>query len=201
MTYMEDMKKRIDEAKCGSAFMVSDFTDIMDYETAKKSLARYEKNGVIRRVIRGVYDKPGYSEIIQEAAAPDPEEIAKALARNFNWNIAPDENTAMNLLGLSTQIPAKWEFISSGPYRDYKIGNVSIQFKHRSCKEIAGMSYMSALMIEAIKGIGRERLNDEIIKHLKSRVSDENKKNILLETRQTSSWIYTAIKKICKEEA
>ena len=200
MTYTDQMKQRIDTANSGAAFMVSDFTDIMDYETAKKNLARMEKNGIIRRVIRGIYDKPGYSLILKEMSVPDPEQIAKALARNFNWTIAPDENTALNLLGLSTQVPAKWEFISSGPYRSYTIGNTTIRFLHRSCKEISGMSYMSALVIEAIKGIGRDRINDDTIRHLRSRLTEQNKQILLTETRKTSAWIYTVIKEICKEE-
>jgi hypothetical protein len=69
----------------------------------------------IRRVIRGVYDKPKYSTLLQEYSAPNPNEIADALARNYSWTIAPTGNTALNLLGLSTQVPANWSYISSGP--------------------------------------------------------------------------------------
>ena len=200
MTYTDQMKNRIAESDYGTAFVVSDFIDVMEYETAKKSLARCEKDGIVRRVIRGVYDKPGYSMILQEESAPNPEEIAKAIARNFNWTIAPDENTALNLLGLSTQVPAKWSFISSGPYRNYEVGNVSIGFMHRACKEISGMSYMSALVIEALKGIGKDRLNESHITHLQERVSEEHKKILLKEAKSTTTWIYSAIKEICKEE-
>ena len=193
------MKNRISSAKEGTAFIVSDFTDIMDYETAKKTLARLEKAGHIRRAIRGVYDKPGYSTIIQEKSVPNPEEIAKAIARNYNWTIAPDENTALNLLGFSTQVPAKWQFISSGPYRIYEMGNTIIRFMHRSCKEIQGMSYISALVIEAIKGIGRDNMTEDDIEYLRNKLSKENKQTLLLEARKTSVWIYSIIKRICEE--
>ena len=199
MTYSELMKNKISSAKEGSAFIISDFTDIMDYETAKKTLARLEKVGLIRRVIRGVYDKPGYSSIIQEKSVPNPEEIAKAIARNYNWTIAPDENTALNLLGFSTQVPAKWQFISSGPYRNYEMGNTTISFFHRSCKEIQGMSYISALVIEAIKGIGRDNMTEDDIEYLRNKLSKENKQTILLESRKTPVWIYSIIKRICEE--
>ena len=201
MNYMEQMKKRIEESEYGSAFIVSDFTDIMNYETAKKCLTRLEKNGVLRRIIRGVYDKPLYSTILQETVAPNPEEIAKAIARNFNWIIAPDENTALNLLGLSTQVPAKWLFISNGPYREYIIGNSTIRFIHRANKQLSQMSYMSILVIEAIKGIGKDRLNEEHIIYLRKKLSKEHKQDLLKEARFTSTWIYSAIKEICIEEA
>ncbi len=77
--------------------------------------------------MRGVYDKPAYSNLLQEVAAPDPEQIAEALARSYNWTIAPSGNTALNLLGLSTQVPANWVFISSGPYKKYEFGSVKLE--------------------------------------------------------------------------
>lgn len=60
MSFASMMEARISEAPMGKAFIVSDFTDIMDYETAKKNIARMEKAGSLRRVIRGVYDKPRF---------------------------------------------------------------------------------------------------------------------------------------------
>ena len=126
-SYINQMNNRIQEAPYGHAFVVSDFTDIMDYETAKKNIARIEKNGSLRRVIRGIYDRPSFSELLGEYAAPDLNEIALALARNYNWTIAPSGDTALNLLGLSTQVPAKWDYISTGPYRSYDIGKAQLQ--------------------------------------------------------------------------
>ena len=47
--------------------------------------------------------------------------MAKAIARNYNWTIAPTGDAALNLLGISTQVPSKWEYVSSGPYKEYNI--------------------------------------------------------------------------------
>ena len=44
--------KRIVEAPFGSAFVTSDFTDLAEYETAKKTISRLEKKGTLRRVLR-----------------------------------------------------------------------------------------------------------------------------------------------------
>ncbi len=76
--------------------------------------------------MRGVYDKPAYSNLLQEVAAPDPEQIAEALARSYNWTIAPSGNTALNLLGyLRKFLPTV--FISSGPYKKYEFGSVKLE--------------------------------------------------------------------------
>lgn len=198
-TYISQMINRIDKEKYGCGFVVSDFTDIMDYETAKKNVARLEKSGVLRRVIRGVYDKPKYSKLLNEYVAPDINEIAIALARNYNWTIAPSGNTALNLLGLSTQVPAHWEYISTGPYRSYEIGKAKLQFLHRANKTIEGMSMITAMVIEAVKAIGKEMLDEKTINQIKSRLTKTDKEKLLAESRQTTSWIYSVIKTICED--
>ena len=198
-SYISQMDNRINAEPYGSCFVVSDFTDIMDYETAKKSIARLEKNGVLRRVIRGVYDKPKFSKLLNEYTAPDINEIALALARNYNWTIAPSGSTALNLLGLSTQVPANWEYISTGPYRSYDVGTALLQFLHRSNKTIEGMSWKTAMVIEALKAIGKNEIDEKIIKHLKIRLSQSDKEKMIREARQTTSWIYTIIKMICTD--
>lgn len=197
-TYISQMNNRIKKAPYSKGFVVSDFTDIMDYETAKKSIARLEKNGILRRVIRGVYDKPKYSKLLDEYVAPDINEIALALARNYNWTIAPSGNTALNLLGLSTQVPANWKYISTGPYRSYDIGKAKLIFSHRANKTIEGTSWKTAMVIEALKTIGKDEVDDKIINQLRRRLNNPDKANLLIEARQTTNWIYSMIKKICQ---
>lgn len=200
MSYINLMEERITEAPMGATFIVSDFIDIMDYETAKKNIARLEKNGVIRRVMRGVYDKPRFSTLLQEYSAPDPDAIAKALARNYNWTIAPTGATALNLLGLSTQVPAKWSYFSSGPYKKYDIENVRIDFAHRADRELSEMSTKTKLVIQAIKELGKERIGLTEINIIRSKLSATEKESLLKEGQQTTSWIYAIIKKICMGE-
>lgn len=106
---MSLITKRIDEAPYGTAFVVSDFTDLAEYETSKKTHARLETKGSLLRVMRGVYDKPQFSTILNEYAAPDPDQIAHAIARNYNQTISASGNTAFNLLGtvmLERELPS-----------------------------------------------------------------------------------------------
>ena len=198
-SYINQMTNRIEREPYGRSFVVSDFTDIMAYEVAKKNIARLEKSGVLRRVIRGVYDKPKYSKLLNEYVAPDINEIALALARNYNWTIAPSGNTALNRLGLSTQVPATFEYISTGPYRSYDIGKPKLQFVHRANKTIEGMSLITAMVIEALKAIGKEDVDEKIIKQLRNRLTKSDKVKLLAEARQTTSWIFSIIKIICND--
>ena len=192
--------KRINKSPFGSAFVTSDFTDLAEYETAKKTLARLEKKGTLRRVLRGVYDKPKFSSLLQEYAAPVPDQIAHAIARNYNWIISATGNTALNQLGLSTQVPADWSYISSGPYKEYAFGNVTLTFSHRSNSQMIGMSETTLLLIQALKAIGQGNTSGADIKQIRRRLSYDDCQTILSESRRTFSWIYELIKEICRQE-
>ena len=60
--YLNEIKSRILSAASDSVFVATDFTDITDKKTASVGLSRLETDGMIRRVLRGVYDKPEYNE-------------------------------------------------------------------------------------------------------------------------------------------
>lgn len=101
--YSRQIQERIGAAAEGTVFVNSDFADT---ETIRRNLNRLTQAGTLRRILKGVYEKPEYSEMLKEYVAADPEAVAKALARNYHWTIAPCGNTALNLLGLSTQVTA-----------------------------------------------------------------------------------------------
>lgn len=188
---------RIQAAGHENVFVASDFLDIGDYNTVRQSLLRLEKRGEIQRIFRGVYYNPQFSALIEEYEAPAPHQVALALARKFNWTIAPSGDTALNHLGLSTQVPAKWSYISDGPYHRFQIGNVELEFKHRNNREISGMSYKTATIIQALKTLGIGNVNEQVIQILRGQLAAEEKAVLLREAQQSTMWVYEAIKKIC----
>lgn len=198
MTYKDLIMKRIDSFDSHKNFITNDFYDLADYETIRSTLNRLVNNGIIQRVMKGVYYKPKYIELIDEYEAPSIDEVAKAIARKYNWTIAPSGNTALNLLGLSTQIPAKWTYITDGRYASFDVGNTTIEFKHRSNKEISNISYLSALVIQAIKAIGKDKITDKQIKIIRNKLTDADKVKLLEDAKATSAWVFKTIKQICE---
>ena len=159
--YQAQIEERIMAYPFGTAFSASDFLDIADANSVSQALFRMEKDNSIRRVINGIYDKPAYSQLIQEYGVPNISKIAEAMARRFNWNIAPSGNTALNILHISTQVPNTWEYVSDGPYRDYMIGNVPLKFKHVMPREINGYSSITTMVIQGIRAIGKGNMTKE----------------------------------------
>ena len=118
--YMQEFKSRILTSEDVSFYCYSDFADIADTNTVRSALYRLVKDNILRRIINGIYEKPKYSKLLDEYVAADPAAVAQALARSYHWTIAPCGNTALNLLGLSTQVTAVWSYISDGPYKTYE---------------------------------------------------------------------------------
>lgn len=196
--YIGAIKKRILNSEDGSVFVATDFADITDKKTASVILTRIESDGIIRRVLRGVYDKPEYNEFLKEYVAPIPDNVAHAIARNFGWTIVPCGDTALNLLGLSTQVPAMWVYVSDGTYKEYAFGNTIIQFKRTTNKEVSKLSYKTALTIQALKALGKDKIAESIINSLRKLLTVEEKNAMLQESKAATSWIYEYIRQICR---
>jgi len=194
----EKLKNRINELGDNAVFIANDFSEIAEYETARKALNRLSDDGKIQKILRGVYYNPRYSELLQEYEAPSPHQTAMAIARKFNWNIAPSGTTALNMLGLSTQVPAKWSYISDGTYNSFDLGNITIEFKRRNNREIAGMSYKTALVIQGIKALGKGNVDNTAIEKIRNTLTDDEKAKLLSEAKPTTIWVYQVIKKICE---
>ena len=188
---------RITSMKQGEVFIISDFSDLAEEASIRKVLSRLEEEGKIRRIMRGVYDRPQYNEFLGEHIAASPDNVAHALARNFGWTIIPCGDTALNLLGLSTQVPSVWLYVSDGTYKEYTYGNTTIKFKRTTNKEISKLSYKTALVIQAIKALGKENITNEIINKIAQATTDEEKAQMFSEAKYATSWIYDIIKTIC----
>ncbi len=101
----------------GWAFSPRDFLDIGERATVDSALHRLMARGEVRRVIRGIYDYPRFSKLLEQQVSPDIDQVARTIGRKFRWRIQPSGATAMNLLGLSTQVPGRVVYLSDGPDR------------------------------------------------------------------------------------
>lgn len=198
--YLNQIRGNIEKAENGSVFVSTDFTDITDKKTVNMGLIRLADEGLIKKILFGVYYKPEFSKLLGEAVAPSPNKVAHALARNFGWTIVPCGDTALNLLGLSTQVPSQWIYVSDGAYKEYTFDNTTIKFKRTTNKEISKVSYKTALTIQALKALGKENITEQVILRLKKILTDEEKEKMLAESKSATSWVLELIKIICKDE-
>ncbi len=198
-SYTEKISDKINDFDSHKVFFANDFLDIASYETVRKILNRMVKEGKIKRVIDGFYYNPRYSELIGEYEAVSIHELAFAIARKYNWNIAPCSSTALNLIGLSTQVPTHYKYISSGRYKKYTIGDTVLEFKRVNPGEIANMSLKTATVIQAIKSLGKENINSEVVQKIREYLSEEEISDLMDEAKSVPSWIYEVIRDISED--
>ena len=184
----------------GWAFSQRDFARLASRGAIDTALHRLLAKGTIRRVIRGVYDYPRHSDLLDTDMSPDIDQVAGALARKFGWRIQPGGPTALNLLGLSTQVPATFIYLSDGPDRSYAINGTTLTFKHTALKEAGFRRRESALIVQALKSLGPERIKPRLIARIRRRLDPELRATILADTVLASGWVYAAIREICAED-
>lgn len=196
--YLNEIRNRIKAEKYGSVFVATDFADIAENVKIGVCLSRLEEEKTLLRIMRGVYYKPEYSTLLGEYIAPAPDAVAHAIARNFGWTIVPCGDTALNLLGLSTQVHAVWSYVSDGAYKEYAYDKTTIKYKRTTNKEISKISPKTALVIQAIKTIGKDHINDKTIEQIQTKTTAAERKAMLKEAQYTTAWVYEILKRICR---
>ena len=184
----------------GWAFSQKDFSDLGSRSAVDNALSRLKAKGTIRRVFRGLYDYPRYSDLLDGQLSPDLNQVASALARKFGWRIQPSGAAALNIIGLSTQVPAKVMYLSDGFSNSYKVGNTTLVFENTSLKDAGFKLPESALIVQALKSLGSDRITNDVSERIRKWLKPELRAKVLKDTRSTSSWIYDVIKKVCRED-
>lgn len=183
----------------GWVFSPRDFLDLGNRSTVDSALHRLEQKGNIRRVIRGIYDYPRFSKMLDQHLSPDLDQVARALARKFRWRIQPSGATALNFLGLSTQVPARAVYLSDGPDRVYQVGNTSLVFEHTALKESGIELKESGLIVQALKSLGPDQITPETIAKIREWLPKPLRSKVLADTKTVTGWVYNTIQQIARE--
>ncbi|PYU36937.1 MAG: hypothetical protein DMG54_35365 [Acidobacteria bacterium] len=192
---------RIDRLGPGKAFSAKDFLDIATRGSIDVALGGLTRKGTIRRIRRGLYDMPKVNPALGGKLSPDIDEAAQAIARRQRWKIVPEGAWAANLLGLSTQVPSKIIYLTDGPNNEVQIGRRSIHFKHARPKAMAGLEGKFALVVQALRHLGKENVGTREIETLRTKLSPQEKRRLLRDTRFGVDWIYDVAKKIAETRA
>ena len=183
-TVIEEVKK----LQKGTILFVDDFLDFGNPESVKKALFRMEEKGLLIRLAHGIYLHPKKDKALG-ILYPSAEEIAIAIAKRDRARIIPTGIQALNKLGLSTQIPLKVVFLTDGAARSIKVGKRMITFKKTSPKNLLAKGEISGLAIQALKSIGQNKIDDEVLTKLVTILKKEKKENILHDAKLAPAWV------------
>jgi len=200
-TMRDQIVARIERLGAGKAFSAKDFLDIASRGTIDVALGNLAREGNIRRVRRGLYDMPKVNPALGGKLSPDIDEAARAIARRQKWKIVPEGAWAANLLGLSTQVPAKIIYLTDGPNNEVPIGRRSIHFKHARPKAMAGLDGKLALVVQALRHLGKDGVGPLEIEKLRAALTPAEKRKLVRDMRFGVEWIYEVAKQIAEKAA
>lgn len=189
------VKQRIIWKGRGAIFAPSDFLDIGSRSSVDQALSRLARQGMIRRLARGLYDYPKESPLFG-LLLPSPDDLAKAIARKGNYILQWSPAMAANKLGLTTQVPAKVTYMTNGPTRTTKIGRLTIRFRNSSPKTLVGAGQVTGAVFQALRYVGKDRVDSQVIGKLARALDDKNQKLLAKQSRQVPAWMRPVVQQI-----
>lgn len=185
---MCQVRNKIDRCKRGTMFFANSFPGVTE-KYANNVLGELVNEGVILRVAQGVYVKPviGRFGIVK----PQVSDVVKAIAKRNKESILPSGVTALNMLGLSEQVPAKITYVTSGSARTITIDGKAVKFTTSVPRTFMPKNEFMAVLFLALKAWNRDELTEEfnqnVIKLL--RYHAEVKDSMLKDLEYAPKWI------------
>jgi hypothetical protein len=179
----------VTNSRKGSLLFPSDFVETGNTNAVKTALSRLAQDGTLQRLAKGIYLYPKEDSLLG-TLQPSLEEIAQAIAKRDGVRIMPTGISALNKLGLSTQVPMKMVYLTDGQPKKITIGKSAITFKRAAPKKLALKGKISSLVIQALEELGQKVLKDEkTVNRITELLQKEDKKIIKQDAKFTSAWI------------
>lgn len=191
-TIMKHIRTDVDS----EVFTPKDFLDAGSRYATDQALCRLVRSGDIQRLGRGLYYYPRVNRRLGIPVPPDVDQIAQAIGRRTGSRMVPSGAVAANIFGLSTQVPAKYLYLSDGRSRRLRIGNIDIQIKHVTPKELPGGGQTSAMVFQALRYLGKQAIDERVIARLRKILPARQKRELKQDARYTTDWIADVIRRI-----
>jgi len=174
-----------------------DFLDLGSRSAIDKALSRLVKDGLLRRISRGLYDLPRMSGILKRPAPPNVDAAIQALARRDDKKFMPDGIVAANNLGLTNAVPAKMIYLTNGTTRILNLGSRTVQIKHARKHLMSWLNRPGLTVVLALDWLGKQAASDsEVINNLRSRLPDDVKQDLVKGIDLLPSWMAKVVNSI-----
>lgn len=171
---MSEITKRIENMHEGQILFISDFSDLNGNEkVVSRVLSAEEKKGNIVRLAKGMYLRPKSTRF--GIVYPSVDEMVKAIAHRDKSKVQPCGMTALNMLGLSTQVPTKYTYLTSGSSRKLKLGDRLIELKRSVPKNFVFKTTLGALLMQALKSLGEKNISKQEIVQISKLIDNEKR--------------------------
>lgn len=174
-----NLRSRIAERMSVEPYAVwtpGDFADLAGRAAVDKTLQRLAAAGTLRRIDRGLYDRPITNRFTARPSVPDYREVIRAVARRDKVRYVVDGMTAANELGLTTAVPARIEVLTDARLKGIALGKQVIHFKPAAPSRLYWAGHPAMRVVQALYWLQDVLSNPEertrIAKQLRSLLAD-----------------------------
>ncbi len=181
----------------GRIFFADDFVSMGSAENIRQALGRFTKSEKIVRVANGIYCYPEIDDKLGLGVLmPSFDQIANAIAERSHVRIVPTGDYALNVLGLSTQVPMNYVYLTDGSPRKVEItGGRGIVFKKTAPKNLSFKNRLAMLVTSALKSIGRDNVTQEQVSQIEQLLRKEDEEAVLADLALMPIWIRKIVTK------
>ena len=179
----------------GWVFTPKHFWDVSGRKSVDMALFRLTDASRIRRLARGLYDYPKKHPKLG-LLSPSPDAIAKAISEKDGTRLQPSGAYAVNLLGLSPQVPAKIVYLTDGAQKTVHVGNQSIELRRTTPKNMATAGRVSGLVIQAFRYVGRDGVTPEHIATLRRSLPKADRERLWKDRIHSPTWMHLYFERI-----
>lgn len=191
MTSISDkIIRRVRSKGCGKWVCTpKDFLDIGSRAAVDRALSRLAKRGDLRRVGRGFYDLPRFSDILKCLAPVDIDSAVAAIVRRDGIRIMDEGMECANRLGLTNAVQVKVAYITDGITRNIKIGGYTVYLRHASPRVMFWAGKKSDSVAIALLWLGPYASQDSrVIPTLRQILPDNVKEDLIQNSAHLPSW-------------
>ena len=193
------ISRHIQRCARGSVFLPDTFAAFGNRAAVDKALQRLVNVGKLRRLSRGLYDKPAYDELFG-ILWPSVDSIVKAIAGKDKLRTQPIGVYAANMLGLSEQVPAKVVLLTDGISRKVQAGPMQIQFKRTTPKQMTAAGRLSGLVIQAFKSMGVKHITPAHIERLRKNIPPIERAKLMKDLGLAPAWMRPLMRQVAEAD-
>lgn len=189
--------QRFRKSGAGTVFSAKDFLDLGSRGAVDLALLRLREAGVIQRVSRGLYQRTRTSSLVG-SVPPSTTAVAQAAARASGGRIAPTGAAALNALGISTQVPARAEYLTDASSRQLAVGGRTVKLRRVTPARMVEAGTLAGTVVEALRYLGPEAVTPTIRQQIARKLSATDARALRRAARHAPTWAVAVIHDIVR---
>lgn len=174
----------------GGLLSPKEFLHLGSRAAVDQTLSRLTREGQLLRVGRGTYARPVQSRF--GTRPPSTQTVVQAIEAVSGELVVANGAAEANALGLTTQVPTREVFLTSGPSRKLRLGNRSVELKHASRWQLVLGKRPAGMAIRALSWLGPEQTSTAL-QTLRSKLSAEEWAALRAARATLPSWMARAV--------